>query len=713
MVLFSFSGPQNAQLQTTDDGSESTDIPSAQARWEEESNALDGQAAHLCIASLSDRIIQTLTQTYEQENAPKDPPRPAPVSTANAQASSSTLRAEESGTQGGGSQGEINRGPPNAPHPSDQVTPSNPSPRDSVSTVDQLRSSLRQVADALAQTVAAVRNTRELLSGGGSGENAPEGGQEGEGELGDRDQQPMESNHHDTDVPSVPEVGTVAQEESSSMETSELPRIQVSLPPPSSHSPPPPLPPPQSTQPTSSPSPTSPPATLTTSYASTTTTLSASPTPSNPIMATFDGSQASAVATLASTSPEDPLYTFLSAVAGAPAPPLPESSPLSSPVQQTSQPTATSPRLPVFAQFQSSSGSTIPSSSSSNTVEPSHSHSTAIPMSVIQDARTSMVSIPPPPSSATSGVSTTEPQVPSITDSVPPTESSREADVDVSVLAANIVSQVNTTLQQTSDGNATSGNASGLVQAASIADSLAQELVRAVSHLVPTTSSSNGSSTSERVPTTTTVATLAATTNTQSPSPSDTLAPLLISSLQLPPSSGASRTEPLAEPADADQQGPTGQEQPIAMEASVRDEKTGEVSPMQTEGTMVASGQSDAETGQSSAAAAGGGEGGGTPSVLTQDAIDPTFLAALPDPIRDEVLAQHEREQQLRRVQRESGLPSSISPEFLAALPTSIQEEVGTKFVTVSVYSVYMMHFCLSRIVCIMHFCLSRIVYIM
>ena len=684
-----FSGPQNAQLQIADDSSESTDIPSAQARWEEESNALDGQAAHLCIASLSDKIIQSLTQTYEQENAPKDPPRPAPASTANAQASSGAVRTEESGTQGGANQGEINRGLPTAPHPSDQVTPSNPSPRDSVSTVDQLRSSLRQVADALAQTVAAVRNTRELLSGGGSSENAPEGGQDGEGELGDKEQQPMESNHRDTEVQSVPEVGTVAQEESSSMETSELPRIQVSLPPPpSSHSP---LPPPPPHSITSSPSPTPPP--TTTSHTSTTTTttiLSASPTPSNPIMATFDGSQESAVATLASTSPEDPLYTFLSAVAGAPAPPLPESSPLSPPVQQTTQSTATSPRLPVFAQFQSSSGSAIPSSSSSssNTVEPSHSHSTAIPMSVIQDARTSMASGHPPPSSTASGVSTTEPQVQSITTSAPPTDSSSVADVDVSVLAASIASQVNTTLQQTSDGNTASGNASGLVQAASIADSLAQELVRAVSHFVPT-SSSNGSSTSERPPTTTTTATLAATTNTQSPSPSDTLAPLLISSLQLP-SSGASRTEPLAEPADPNQQGPSDQEQPIAMEASVRDERTGEVSPMQTEGTAVTSGQSVTEAGQSSSVAAGGeGGGGGTASVLTQDVIDPTFLAALPDPIRDEVLAQHEREQQLRRVQRESGLPSTISPEFLSALPPSIQDEVGTKLTTVS-KSVYL-----------------------
>ena len=111
---------------------------------------------------------------------------------------------------------------------------------------------------------------------------------------------------------------------------------------------------------------------------------------------------------------------------------------------------------------------------------------------------------------------------------------------------------------------------------------------------------------------------------------------------------------------------------------------------MQTESTVVASGQSVAETGQSSSVAAGGeGGGGGVASVLAQDVIDPTFLAALPDPIRDEVLAQHEREQQLRRVQRESGLPSSISPEFLSALPPSIQDEVGTRLATVS-KSVYL-----------------------
>lgn len=58
--------------------------------------------------------------------------------------------------------------------------------------------------------------------------------------------------------------------------------------------------------------------------------------------------------------------------------------------------------------------------------------------------------------------------------------------------------------------------------------------------------------------------------------------------------------------------------------------------------------------------------------------IDPSFLAALPDSIRQEVLAQHEREQRRLRAQREgASLASTISPEFLAALPLNIQEEVG------------------------------------
>ena len=64
----------------------------------------------------------------------------------------------------------------------------------------------------------------------------------------------------------------------------------------------------------------------------TTTTASNS---AHPIMATFDGTQESAVASLAATNREDPLYTFLSAVAGAPTPPTTDT-PSSQPPPPTS-----------------------------------------------------------------------------------------------------------------------------------------------------------------------------------------------------------------------------------------------------------------------------------------------------------------------------------------------------------------------------------------
>ena len=663
-LLSSFAGTQNAQSQTADDGSECTVIPSTQARWDEESHALDGQAAHICISNLRDKIIQVLTQIYEQENAPKEPPRP-PVPSASAQASgsggSSTLRTSDSGVQGGSTGGEVSRGLPVVPHPSDQVTPSNPSPRDTASTVDQLRSSLRQVADALAQTVATVRSTRQRIS-----DSAAEGGREEEAESGNRDRTSAAGENQTTNTESLlQDIPGTAQEEVTGMETSELPLVQVSLPPQPSHASP--LPP---SQDTSSPSPiptTSSVTTITASHTSAVTVTTTTPsltasttTPSNPIMATFDGSQESAVATLANTNPEDPLYTFLSAVAGAPAPPLPETSPSLSPtVHQTAQTTVSSPRLPVFTQFQSSSGSTPPS----DTVELSHSHSTAIPMSVIQDARTSTVSAPPPATSESTSVTESQPlSLQAVGTLVPPSDS-----VAVDALAADIVSQV-TTFQQNVDSQATSGTASSLVQASSVADSLAQELVQAVSQLVPTSFSDD-----QIAQTTCTLATTTNTQSLQSPSPSDTLAPLLISSLQMPPS--GSQTEPSPEQ-DAEQQRggvPSDQEQLARMETGTRDERTGEeISAMQTEGSEITertsgqSGSAGAETSQSSSAAPVGG-----------DVIDPTFLAALPDPIRDEVLAQHERQQQLRRAQRESGVPNTISAEFLAALPPNIQDEVG------------------------------------
>lgn len=63
------------------------------------------------------------------------------------------------------------------------------------------------------------------------------------------------------------------------------------------------------------------------------------------------------------------------------------------------------------------------------------------------------------------------------------------------------------------------------------------------------------------------------------------------------------------------------------------------------------------------------------------DGVDPSFLAALPEEMRDEVIAEQMRLQRLRQrttlsVAEELAGPVEVNPEFLAALPPSIQEEV-------------------------------------
>ena len=64
------------------------------------------------------------------------------------------------------------------------------------------------------------------------------------------------------------------------------------------------------------------------------------------------------------------------------------------------------------------------------------------------------------------------------------------------------------------------------------------------------------------------------------------------------------------------------------------------------------------------------------------EGVDPSFLAALPEAIRQEVIADQmrlHRIQQRAQEQRQNvenlGV-TEVSPEFLAALPPSIQEEV-------------------------------------
>ncbi|KAF7315636.1 hypothetical protein MIND_00079100 [Mycena indigotica] len=64
----------------------------------------------------------------------------------------------------------------------------------------------------------------------------------------------------------------------------------------------------------------------------------------------------------------------------------------------------------------------------------------------------------------------------------------------------------------------------------------------------------------------------------------------------------------------------------------------------------------------------------GSPVDITDTGIDPTFLDALPDDMREEVLNQHVRDQRAARVERPPD--SQISAEFLDALPPEIRAEI-------------------------------------
>ena len=68
-------------------------------------------------------------------------------------------------------------------------------------------------------------------------------------------------------------------------------------------------------------------------------------------------------------------------------------------------------------------------------------------------------------------------------------------------------------------------------------------------------------------------------------------------------------------------------------------------------------------------------------NVQLPDGVDPSFLAALPEEMRDEVIAEHLRLQRIRTRPQQAAVeevtgPVEVNAEFLAALPPSIQEEV-------------------------------------
>eukprot|EP00794_Sanderia_malayensis_P006098 gene6098-6802_t len=74
----------------------------------------------------------------------------------------------------------------------------------------------------------------------------------------------------------------------------------------------------------------------------------------------------------------------------------------------------------------------------------------------------------------------------------------------------------------------------------------------------------------------------------------------------------------------------------------------------------------------------------GTQNSDIPEGVDPSFLAALPDTIREEVLRDHlgtrsrpqPQQQSGSQSQRPEGTLTDVSPEFLAALPPEVQEEV-------------------------------------
>ena len=784
-LILSWTGSGVGGTQESDSAFESSNIQTTLQRWEEASAALDGPATHLVMAVFKEQLLEHLVPIYEQETKPKE--------TAAQRTQGSSGVARDSG--------------PNqlsVPHSSDQATPS---PRGE-SSVDQLRSSLRQVANALAETVAAVRNTQERL-------------QETSAAVSDSSQ---EVNNMEDDEEEDEREG----EEADDIHFAEDPDPNLLLPYPRLLPPPPlpprgplpPLPPlPLPTDqftPTSSSSSFHNPLLSASSQASnalsepsgvalsspleqtatstiTTSSSSLSPQPSQssgrtvtttaspsrllptlvPIsnvsapglsgasasaVSSFDGSQESARATLEQTDPQDPLYTFLSAYVGAPPPVSSIETPTTTATDTTgfthseslaqssstpsSQPPPTSlssPRLPVFTQMQSSSAESTQYQNPART----QGQPTLPALQPLDPIPSSLTNVHNQSYSATrAGTATSAPS--SARQLQPQTSSATPANQANSIasIAESIASQVTSFFQSNPFDQPQS--ARNLDESTTLATSLAREISRTTSQLMST---SSGARTSQLTPTTTSTTTSAssnsltisstagAVAGQSSPSPSDTLAPL-ISSLQMPTHrellrrleesrttgpSDNTRIEDEVEPPTSHTGENVVDTESASMLSGTLWQQVGEVLPqdnsgdsegrsllepalsqdisptraaggedggedlvsqenqMDEERTTVGGSTSDATATSSStaSAAASAAASANIPPNLQQlpDTIDHEVLAALPETIQQEILAQHEREQRARQAQRE-GFATAISPEFLSALPPNIQEEL-------------------------------------
>lgn len=196
---------------------------------------------------------------------------------------------------------------------------------------------------------------------------------------------------------------------------------------------------------------------------------------------------------------------------------------------------------------------------------------------------------------------------------------------------------------------------------------LAQDFVRTIDSLAPL--SSTGTASGTTFSTQQTTPSSSDNQPLQSPSPSDTLAPLLLSNLQLP--SGASIAHDHPHPTTFQSSSTASVVTTSAQGGASNSVPSNMLTPTTVGSLSIAASNATSSV-----------EDESTQTPESSAAIDPTFLAALPLSIRQEVLAQHRREQRVsqpadEQQEVEAPFQSSISPEFLSALPPNIQTEVG------------------------------------
>ena len=541
---------------STEDLGNLTNIPSTYSRWTEECEALDGSIQHLCISSLKPTIIAALEKTYEEESKRKGDAKEENKSSTSAMTVDSTASSSLERTV------------------RNRIASATASVN---SAIDNLHASLQSVANTLAGTAEMVRSglnaaaaavtsvTTGNMDNGGGQESTTEG--QGDNSVTNTAATTTEN----TVDENVIEPMALSSDDTTpaTMEPRQSALVEPFFPPPLL--------------------PVSVPVSIALSTSSTVTIPSESPlsssgatpsaptntTNSAPLTALFDGSQESAAAVLQNTDPADPMYMFLSAVAGAPAPPLP----------------------------QSSTGTTT---------------------------------------------------------SVPPTQEleatlrqERRSDA-----ALRIASHIADMLQ--SDALPLADDEDDDEEEEEEEDEGEQAELVGIADRVATAVSGTNSTTSLSTPATSTLAVSA--TSSNSTSPCTTLAPQFSTGLQVQPA--VSESLPLG-----------------------RSEMVGDIIPLYSFVHGAITTASTSTTTSNNTAMSVASTAGAATDVLSSmpEELDSTFLEALPESIREELISQHAAEMQRRQLQArrsrndasDGNFVSTISPEFLAALPPNIQEEVS------------------------------------